>query len=85
MLYTYIRKLLPTPGTGNLAFLPAFTLPLDWFIGAGTGTQEQLTFAVPQVYYKQAQTVDGFQGIEAGSMVQAPLINLENYLSSLSN
>lgn len=84
MLYNYIRQKLPTPGTGNLSFMPAFGLPLDWFLGQGATVQGQLEFVTPQVYYKQQQTVDGMQGIEAGSIGQAGLINLEDYLSTLT-
>jgi hypothetical protein len=86
MLYNYLIRKLPTPGTGNLAFLPAFGLPLDWFQGQGTGVQAQLNVLsdVPQVYQKHHAIVDGMQGIEAGSIGQAGLINMEDYLSSIT-
>lgn len=84
MLYNFIRQKLPTPGTGNLSFMPAFGLPLDWIYGQGTGVFSQLGFTTPQVYYKQQQTIDGLQGIEAGSIGQPGLINMSDYLSTIT-
>lgn len=86
MLHKYIRQKLPTPGTGNLSFMPAFGLPLDWFLAEGTAVSGQLHLTSPQVYYRQQQTVQGLEGIEAGSIGQAGLINsLEDYLSGVTN
>ena len=85
-LYNFIKRRVPGPGTGDLAFLPSFGLQLDWFTGRGRETQQQLAVlsTTPQVYYQQQQTIDGFEGIEAGTMSSAPLIELDNYLSGLA-
>jgi hypothetical protein len=87
MRYTFKKTKQPTPGTGDLSFIPAFSLPALGFIGPGIGVVNQLfpLQTTPQVYYTQSLVQDGLQGIPAGSMGQPGLENLDDILSQWSS
>lgn len=86
MLYAFKRKKQPTPGTGDMAFMPSFSLPATGFVGPASLIAKQL-FPIPttpQLYYHQALTQDGLEGIPAGSVGQMPLEDLQNILSGVT-
>jgi len=81
--YNFTPKRLPGPGTGNFAFEPGFTLPAYLAGGAGTSYRRGFRVLQPaQSYYGQQQTIIGMEGISAGSMDSAPLIEMDKYIAS---
>ena len=83
MGYIFKRTKQPTPGTGDLAFIPAFSLPPIGFIGPGIGAVTQLhpLQQAPQVYYNLALVQDGINGIPTGTMSQPGLEDMETMLA----
>lgn len=83
-LYAYKEQRLATsPGAGNFAFIPLFSLPLESVSGPGIGYYKTWGTASPQLYYGQEQRVDGLEGITATGIQSTPLIDMDEYLSSL--
>lgn len=83
MAYTFKKTKGPTPGTGDLAFLPPTSLPALSFIGPAV--MAQFTFgplqAFPQVFYNLALTQGGINGIPTGSIGQPALQNMDETLA----
>lgn len=83
-LYAYKEQRLATsPGVGNYAFIPLFSLPLESVGGPGIGVYKNWGANAPQLYYGQEQRIDGLEGITATGMQSTPLIDMNEYLSSL--
>lgn len=82
----YKSRELPGPGTGNLAFLPFHGLPMEYFMGAGHGTNSQLIGLQTrnQVFVEDRAIIEGLPGVNAGSMGSTELIDMADYLSGLS-
>lgn len=72
-----------TPGTGNYVYEPAFELPLKGIVGQG-GTNQGVQYpdsrwpvfaaAAPIVSYPLGTQV-GYGGLQAGALVQQPLLD----------
>lgn len=63
-------------GAGIYAFLPKFTLPLFSLPGPATPVPQFWSAVQPeQLYYNQAQRMDGLVGIQAGIIALQPLID----------
>lgn len=83
MVFTFKRTKQPTPGTGDLAFIPPFSLPALSFIGPAVMAENQWAVGqpFPQVYYQQALVQDGLNGIPTGSIGQPPLEDMDAVLA----
>lgn len=76
-IYSHIRTPVPD-GSGALvyAFVPRYTLPLFTLPGPGTPVPQFWSAIQPeQLYYNQAQRMDGQIGIVAGQMALQSLID----------
>lgn len=71
--FTYLRKLLPGPGSGNLAFqqeaLPEFTP-----IGPGIANRMQFATMTPATYVPHVIGIQGIGGLQNGQLFGSPLI-----------
>jgi hypothetical protein len=75
-----------TPGTGNYVFEPAFELPIKGIVGQG-GARQGVKYpdgrwpifaaVAPIVSYPLA-TTQGYGGLQAGALVQQPLLDGED-------
>lgn len=76
-IYNFIRTRQPDgSGAEVYAFTPRFTLPLYGLPGPGTPWAQFWSPVQPQqVYYNQAQRMDGRIGVVAGQMALTPLID----------
>ena len=76
-LYNYLRTRQPDgSGAGVYAFLPEFSLPLFGLPGPATPVPQFWSAVQPeQLYYNQAQRMDGKAGIVAGQMALQALID----------
>jgi hypothetical protein len=76
-LYNYTKTRQPDgSGTGVYAFEPAFALPLFTLPGPATPVPQGWNAYQPeQLYYNQAQRMDGKAGIVAGQMALQSLID----------
>lgn len=84
MLYLFTNRRLPEPGTGNLAFQPLTTLPAFEVGGPGTEYRHGFDAVGPsQLYYGQAQTLDGLAGISYAGMGSDGVIDFDAYLSNV--
>lgn len=74
--YNFIRRELPDAGAQQYAFEPGFTLPLFGLPGPGTPYSFRWNPYQPeQVYYNQAQSMDGIIGVQAGQMALQGLLD----------
>lgn len=74
--YNYERRELPDAGAQQYAFLPGYTLPLFGLPGPGTPYSFRWNVTQPeQVYYNQAQSMDGQIGVQAGTMALQGLLD----------
>ena len=85
-LYRFVERLLPsTPGTGNYAFQPSFSLPGETIGGAGvTPTAPMDVFQGEQPYYGQAQTYQGLAGLEFEQVESSRLYDLDALYDQLA-
>lgn len=68
-----------------MAFLPAHSLPADYFIGPASPVAKQLGLTVPaNLYVMPTYIQDGLAGIPAGSIGQNSLDSLEDVLSGIT-
>ena len=77
MLYNYIRTDQPDgSGAAVYAFTPKYTLPLYTLPGPATPVRQFWSAVQPeQLYYNQAQRMDGMIGIVAGQMALQGLLD----------
>jgi len=75
--YSYIRTQQPDgSGAQVYAFIPAFTLPLYTLPGPATPVPQFWNVTQPeQLYFTQAQRMDGKAGIVAGQMALTALLD----------
>lgn len=75
-LYNFLKRKLPDAGAMQYAFLPTLQNPLYTLFGGGTPNRQQLMPLQPeQVFYNQAQRIDGLPGVVAGQMAMQPLLD----------
>lgn len=86
-LYSYTPMPLPTPGTMNFAFQPAFSLPPEMVQGAGkiygNGNGILPYGNGAPFYYVQAQVLDGLNGQPYDGLYQQGLIDMQEYVAQL--
>lgn len=76
MLYNYQRRELPDAGAQQYAFLPQLMNPLFTLPGPGTPYSFQWRpFQPEQLYYNQAQRMDGLAGVVTGQMALQGLLD----------
>lgn len=75
-LYNYVRRELPDAGAQQYVFLPQLQNPLFSLPGPGTPyTFRWRPLQPEQLYYNQAQRMDGFSGVIAGQMIFQGLLD----------
>lgn len=75
-LFNFVRRELPDAGAMQYAAIPQLQNPLFTLLGGATPTRQQIHPLQPeQVYYNQAQTMQGLPGIVAGQMALQSLID----------
>lgn len=76
-IYGHIRTRQPDgSGAGVYAFVPQYGLPLFTLLGPGTPYSFRWNpLQPPQMYYNQAQRMDGKLGVQAGQMALQRLID----------
>lgn len=76
-LYRYTPRRYPTPGTGNYAFEPKFSLSkFPLLAGPGKVTMGQINpLQPPQTYYYMQAPTAGLGGVQAGQIVGQPLLS----------
>jgi len=84
--YGFFERLLPsTPGTGNYAFQPRMGLPGVTIGGPGTDVANPLTVLQgEQLYYGQAQTVNGLEGLQFDQIESGPIYDLDELYARLA-
>lgn len=84
--YRFAERALPsTPGTGNYAFEPRFSLPGYTIGGAGVNVSGPMdVFQGEQPYYGQAQTYQGLQGLEFEQVESSQLYDLDQLYDMLA-
>ena len=84
--YRFVERVLPsTPGTGNYAFEPRFSLPGYTIGGAGVSVSAPMSvFQGEQPYYGQAQTYQGLPGLEFSQVESSQLYDLDALYDQLA-
>lgn len=84
MLAHFTKRRLPGPGTGDLAYEPNFTLPKFLIGGPGTHYRRGMHPIGPaQLYYGQAQVIDGLNGVAYAGMTSDGVIDFDAYVQNL--
>lgn len=86
MLAIFTKRRLPGPGTGDMAYEPSNTLPKFLIGGAGTHYRKGMKPIGPaQLYYGQAQVIDGINGVAYSGMTSDGVIDFDAYVANLVN
>lgn len=85
-VFKYVPKEVPGPGSGNWAMLPGFSLPGESIGGPGVifggGSSGLDVLAGPQLYYHQAQVLDGVNGVVFGGINPQGLVDLDKLVKA---
>ena len=82
--YNFVPTPVPDPQTGNLAFIPATSLPFQALRGAGQFYETNIQVYSPdQFYYGQEQQIQGIEGVEFVGINPQSLIDWELYIQNL--
>lgn len=73
-MFRFTVRKLPTPGVGNYAFEPEYTLPLMRFTGVGVPTIGAMSLTSPALIARFGIPTAGLGGVISGQMTYAPLI-----------
>ena len=83
-LYKFVeRPIGATPGAGNFAFLPSFSLPLFSVGGPGTAFYKNWGTQPANMYYGQQQVISGMEGVYAPGIQSQPLIDMQKHIETL--
>jgi len=85
-VFKSVPREIPGPGTGNYATLPAFSLPGSSVTGPGVmfggGTSGLEILPGPQMYYHQAQVVNGVNGVVFGGINPQGLVDMDKLVKA---
>jgi hypothetical protein len=83
--YNFFARPVSNPETGNLAFVPATSLPPQSLRGGGQFYNKTYDLFSPQLMYGQEQYIVGLEGIEFSGIQSEGLIDMEAYIANLQS
>ena len=85
-VFRYKAREVPGPGSGKYSIQPGFSLPGSSLGGPGViyggGSSGLDVLAGPQLYYHQAQVVDGVNGVVFGGINPQGLVDMDKLIKA---
>lgn len=81
--YNYFATPVSDPETGNLAFIPATSLPYETLRGGGKFYDRSFDVHIKPLLYGQERVINGLEGIEYTGLQSQGLIDMEAYIRNL--